>query len=96
MAYFAYFKDSGEILESGSMKGLYRFAMSHAKDLCTECFDGCCLFEVKKGDYDSSYRDQTHIAWIVVSRTGYSIQIGRYYYDGLRINWKSKQKELEV
>lgn len=95
--YRAKIKDTGEILETSSFKSCFRFAMRHAHDHLAYYADALTVLieftvaddvvitsdPVRKNYFFYNYINEEHIAYVCVSRTGFTIdsQSGIYEYE---------------
>lgn len=95
--YRAIIKDTGEILETSSFKACFRFAIHHAHDHLAYDSDALTvliIFSVaddvvitpdplRKNYFFYNYINEEHIAYVCVSRTGFTIDYpgGLYEYE---------------
>ena len=101
--YGARIREVGEILEGNEFKTIYHCALYDAKaELYARDLD-CVVIEFfrfedisycynSNSDYPiCNYIGEEHIAYIAVSRTGYTIDCPSGVFDIDRAGWKSKQ-----
>lgn len=86
MVYRAYLKETGEIIECGSFRNVYRFSMQLMKDWChtsrevgvihiTKC-DDIIDWKDDAGYLHSECINEEHVCFIAVSTSGYTIDYG--------------------
>ena len=98
-AYRAIIKEMGEILECDNFKDVYRFGLRHGKDYIrdhfwSDCFSIVIEFDkVVYSDYEyiNKYGYPQHdiiqqdvVAYLAISRTGYTIDYADRDYDVIR------------
>ena len=107
MMYGARIKECGEILEGAEFKAIYRAAIRSAKGeiyhpwLGQELdvvvieffkFTDTLTIHIEGSKYPMcGYVGEEHIAYVAVSRTGYTIDCPSGVFDIDRAGWKSKQ-----
>ena len=103
MMYGARIKELGEILETNDFKTIYHAAMYDAESELYRSDLDCVVIEFFRFE-DTSYCyyvnseyptciyvGEEHIAYVAVSRTGYTIDCPSGVFDIDRSAWKSKQ-----